>query len=207
MDCNKDIFMLLILRQNFTKVEVLDNVVGRVENPYSMNCLGASVEISQAPDLTRFTNVPNGISRLHSPLVLKFSQVENSKDALVLQANGHWLPEKRLLPEQLLERICKFSYLLVGKMETHVLIPHPLILKVRPSANCSSPSVAKLLEQQVSVTTTVEIPKGWQIHPAQGTLRCGKLEVYSTINDNNVSTTFGERSELRIVFIKTKKFT
>ena len=190
MDCNKDIFMLLIFRQNFTKVEVLDNVVGRVENPYSMNCLGASVEISQAPDLTRFTNVPNGISRLHSPLGLKFSQVENSKDAPVLQANGHWLPEKRLLPEQLLERICKFSYLLVGKMETHVLIPHPLILKVRPSANCSSPSVAKLLEQQVSVTTTVEIPKGWQIHPAQGTLRCGKLEVYSTINDNNVSTIF-----------------
>ena len=72
-------------------------------------------------------------------------------------------------------------------METHVLIPHPLILKVRPSANCSSPSIAKLLEQQVSVTSTVELPKGWQIHPAQGTLRCGKLEVYSTLNDDNVS--------------------
>ena len=82
-------------------------------------------------------------------------------------------------------------------METHVLIPHPLILKVRPSANCSSPSVAKLLEQQVSVTTTLQIPKGWQIHPAQGTLRCGKLEVYSTLNDDNVSTTFSERSEVR----------
>lgn len=82
-------------------------------------------------------------------------------------------------------------------METHVLIPHPLILKVRPSANCSSPSVAKLLEQQVSVTTTLQIPKGWQIHPAQGTLRCGKLEVYSTLNHDNVSTTFSERSEVR----------
>ena len=83
-------------------------------------------------------------------------------------------------------------------METHVLIPHPLILKVRPSANCSSPSVAKLLEQQVSVTTTLQIPKGWQIHPAQGTLRCGKLEVYSTLNDDNVSTTFlSQRSDLR----------
>ena len=75
-------------------------------------------------------------------------------------------------------------------METHVLIPNELILKVRPSANCSSPSVAKLLEQQVSVTCTVALPKGWQIHPMQGTLRCGKLEVYSTLKDENVSHKF-----------------
>ena len=64
-------------------------------------------------------------------------------------------------------------------------------------ARYESPLVAKLLEQQVSVTTTLQIPKGWQIHPAQGTLRCGKLEVYSTLNHDNVSTTFSERSEVR----------
>ena len=58
----------------------------------------------QISRVTRFTNNPNGISRLHSPLGLKFSQVENSKDALVVEANGHWLPEKPLLPEQLLDR-------------------------------------------------------------------------------------------------------
>ena len=72
-------------------------------------------------------------------------------------------------------------------METHVLIPNELILKVRPSANCSSPSVAKLLEQQVSVTCSVALPKGLKIFPTHGTLRCGKLEVYSTLNAANVS--------------------
>ena len=72
-------------------------------------------------------------------------------------------------------------------METHVLIPPEFLLKVRPSSQCSSPQVAKFLEQQVTVVSTVELPKGLQIHPAQGTVRCGKLEIYSTLPENDVS--------------------
>ena len=72
-------------------------------------------------------------------------------------------------------------------METHVLIPPEFQLKVRPSSQCSSPSVAKLLEQQVTVVSNVELPKGVQIHPAQGTVRCGKLDIYSTLPENDVS--------------------
>ena len=73
-------------------------------------------------------------------------------------------------------------------METHVLIPPEFKLKVRPSSQCSSPAVAKLLEQQVTVVSNVELPKGVQIHPAQGTVRCGKLDIYSTLPENDVST-------------------
>ena len=72
-------------------------------------------------------------------------------------------------------------------METHVLIPPEFKLKVRPSSQCSSPAVAKLLEQQVTVVSNVELPKGVQIHPAQGTVRCGKLDIYSTLPENDVS--------------------
>ena len=72
-------------------------------------------------------------------------------------------------------------------METHVLIPPEFMLKVKPNLQCSSPAVAKLLEQQVAVVSTVELPKGLQIHPAQGTVRCGKLEIYSTLPENDVS--------------------
>ena len=72
-------------------------------------------------------------------------------------------------------------------METHVLIPPEFKLKVSSSSNCSSPAVAKLLEQQVTVVSNVELPKGVQIHPAQGTVRCGKLDIYSTLPENDVS--------------------
>ena len=72
-------------------------------------------------------------------------------------------------------------------METHVLIPPEFKLKVRPSSQCSSPSVAKLLEQQVTVVSNVELPKGVQIHPAQGTIRCGKLDIFSTFPETDVS--------------------
>ena len=70
-------------------------------------------------------------------------------------------------------------------METHVLIPRELTLKVRP--NTQSPSIAKLLEPRVSIISTVELPKGLKIHPAQGTVRCGKLELYSMFGQKDVS--------------------
>lgn len=70
-------------------------------------------------------------------------------------------------------------------METHVLMPPEFMLKV--SIKCSSPSVAKLLEQQVTVFSNVELPKGLEIYPTQGTVRCGKLEIYSTLSEYDVS--------------------
>ena len=73
-------------------------------------------------------------------------------------------------------------------METHVLIPRELRLKVRPNTQAASPSIAKLLEHKVSIISTVELPKGLKIHPAQGTVRCGKLELYSTFEESEVST-------------------
>ena len=82
-------------------------------------------------------------------------------------------------------------------METHVLIPRELRLKVRPnsqigSASLGFQSISKLLEHQVSVISTVVLPKGLRIHPAQGTVRCGKLEMYSLIQDCEVSLNFLE---------------
>ena len=77
------------------------------------------------------------------------------------------------------------SYRRIIKMETHVLIPPEFMLKVRPSSQ--SPAVAKLLEQQVSVISCVPLAKGVQIHPLQGTVRCGKLDIYSTLAENDVS--------------------
>ena len=70
-------------------------------------------------------------------------------------------------------------------METNVLIPRELALKVCEVATFSS--VAKLLEHQVSVVTKVDLPKGVRIHPAQGTVRCGRLDVYSSLPSNDVS--------------------
>jgi hypothetical protein len=63
-----------------------------------------------------------------------------------------------------------------------------MLLEVRQVNNPSSISsncltVAKLLEQPVSLVSTVELPKGLKIHPAQGTIRCGKLEINSTISE------------------------
>ena len=73
-------------------------------------------------------------------------------------------------------------------METHVLIPAELILKVKPSNfQCSSPLVAKFLEQKISVVTKVALPKGLQIYPTQGSVRCGNLEIYSTLGSDDVS--------------------
>ena len=71
-------------------------------------------------------------------------------------------------------------------METHVLIPPELMLKVRPSSQ--SPAVAKLLEQHVTVVANVELPKGRLIYPTQGTVRCGKLDIYSTLSGSDVRT-------------------
>ena len=75
-------------------------------------------------------------------------------------------------------------------METHVLLPPELILSVRPkSDDCTSPVVARFLEQSVTVVTRTRLEKGFQIHPApiNSTVRSGKLDIYSTLPTNDVS--------------------
>ena len=76
-------------------------------------------------------------------------------------------------------------------METHVLMPPELILSVRTKPeDCSSPAVARFLEQSVTVLTRVRLEKGFQLHPAPSgaTVRSAKLDIYSTIPAHDVST-------------------
>ena len=75
-------------------------------------------------------------------------------------------------------------------MESHVLIPEELTLRSASSPDCSSPSVARFLEQGVSVIAARDIPKGTRFTPDQGTLRIGRLDVYSTLQQNDVRRTF-----------------
>jgi len=46
----------------------------------------------------------------------------------------------------------------------------------------------KLPEMRVNVWTNARIPQGTLIYPFQGTIRLDKLEVYSYLDDNDVST-------------------
>ena len=71
-----------------------------------------------------------------------------------------------------------------------MLMPPELILVVRPkSEDCTSPVVARFLEQSVSVVTRVRLEKGFQLHPAPSgaTVRSGKLDIYSTLSAHDVS--------------------
>ena len=71
-----------------------------------------------------------------------------------------------------------------------MLMPPELILAVRPkSEDCTSPVVARFLEQSVSVVTRVRLEKGFKLHPAPfgATVRSGKLDIYSTIPEHDVS--------------------
>jgi sensor domain CHASE-containing protein len=79
------------------------------------------------------------------------------------------------------------SELILFKMESHVLIPEELSLSVRSPSGCSSPSVARLLEQRVAVVAARDIARGTRFGPAQGTIRIGRIDVYSTLQDNDVS--------------------
>ena len=76
-------------------------------------------------------------------------------------------------------------------MESHVLIPSELDLLARvPPLNSSSTSpflVSRLLETEVAVVAARAIPSGAALGPAQGTVRWGRLEVYSTLPKEDVS--------------------
>ena len=75
-------------------------------------------------------------------------------------------------------------------MESHVLIPSELDLlaRVPPLNSTSSPFlVSRLLETEVAVVAARAIPSGAALGPAQGTVRWGRLEVYSTLPKEDVS--------------------
>ncbi len=73
-------------------------------------------------------------------------------------------------------------------MESHVLLPRDLSLVSLPTSDCSSPSVARLLEQRVGVAAGEGgVEAGRRFHPAQGTVRCGRMEVYSALQQDDVS--------------------
>ena len=80
-------------------------------------------------------------------------------------------------------------------METCVLIPQEFSLVLTagpaPAMPATSPAVDrnanKLPEMRVNVWTNARIPQGTLIYPFQGTIRLDKLEVYSYLDDNDVS--------------------
>ncbi|KAK7790400.1 hypothetical protein R5R35_010751 [Gryllus longicercus] len=77
-------------------------------------------------------------------------------------------------------------------METCVLIPQEfsLVLTASPAAATAAVdrNANRLPEMRVNVWTNARIPQGTVIYPFQGTIRLDKLEVYSYLDDNDVST-------------------
>lgn len=71
-------------------------------------------------------------------------------------------------------------------MESHVLIPNDLVLSVRATSDSAS-TIARLLEPVLTVTAACDLAKGTRLHPAQGSVRCARLEVYSSLPTNDVS--------------------
>lgn len=67
-------------------------------------------------------------------------------------------------------------------METCVLIPQEFSLVATASGARHSG------EQTVSVWTSTRIKQGAMYHPFQGTVRFDKLNLYSYLNENDVST-------------------
>jgi hypothetical protein len=81
-------------------------------------------------------------------------------------------------------------------METCVLIPQEFSLVLTagpaPTVPATPPAVDrnanKLPEMRVNVWTNARIPQGTLIYPFQGTIRLDKLEVYSYLDENDVSS-------------------
>jgi len=67
-------------------------------------------------------------------------------------------------------------------METQVLIPQDFSLVL------TAPGGRASREQVASVFTTARIPQATVFHPFQGTVRTDKLEIYSYLDEHDVST-------------------
>lgn len=66
-------------------------------------------------------------------------------------------------------------------METQVLIPQEFSLVL------TAPGGKKSHEQVASVFSSARIQQGTVLHPFQGTVRTDKLEIYSYLDENDVS--------------------
>jgi hypothetical protein len=66
-------------------------------------------------------------------------------------------------------------------METQVLIPQEFSLVL------TAPGGKKSREQVASVFSTTRIPQGTVLYPFQGTVRTDKLEIYSYLEEHDVS--------------------
>lgn len=73
-------------------------------------------------------------------------------------------------------------------METCVLIPQEFSL-VLTTSNVDR-NVNKLSEMRVNVWSNSRLPQGTVVYPFQGTIRLDKLEVYSYLDEGDVSTIF-----------------
>jgi hypothetical protein len=67
-------------------------------------------------------------------------------------------------------------------METQVLIPQEFSLAL------TAPGGRKSREQVASVFATARIPQGTVLYPFQGTVRTDKLEIFSYLDEHDVST-------------------
>jgi len=73
-------------------------------------------------------------------------------------------------------------------METCVLIPKELSLQAIPVANVQrSNNNRHHAEPEITVMTNVNVPRGTLIYPFQGTVRMDKLDVFSFLDDTDVS--------------------
>lgn len=69
-----------------------------------------------------------------------------------------------------------------SNMETQVLIPQEFSLVL------TAPGGMKSREQVASVFSSARIPQGTVIYPFQGTVRTDKLEIFSYLDEHDVST-------------------
>lgn len=67
-------------------------------------------------------------------------------------------------------------------METQVLIPQEFSLVL------TAPGAKKSREQVATVFSTARIPQGTVLYPFQGTVRTDKLEIYSYLDEHDVSS-------------------
>lgn len=80
-------------------------------------------------------------------------------------------------------------------METCVLIPREFSLVFTGDQNCKgllkNESSAMVAELRISVWSNVFIPAGTLIYPFQGSIRFDKIDLYSLLDDNDVSGFLG----------------
>lgn len=84
-------------------------------------------------------------------------------------------------------------------METCVLIPQEFALVVTQTGARNS------AEPSVSVWTTTRIPQGSLCYPFQGTVRLDKIDVFSYIDEDDVSEFFFSKKKISVFLAITKK--